>query len=361
MHFNLLRYVRLRARVEKVVWDTESKEWHVALSTGEGLQFDFIVVANGHYRKPRYPIVAGLQRWLDSGRAVHSAWYRHPAPFAHHKKVMVVGGGPSAVDICTDLTGVIPLLLHSTPGPTPSGGVPFPDDTENYRKVARVAEYQDGGSVLLVDDSTESDIDIVILATGYEVSFPFLSQIKLGVPALPPPLPNELYNSTYHVFPLAYELFPLKGDFPSTSIAFTGLQYRVQPFPLFEDQARAIIRVLRDPKSLNILSCAVEIVTRAQGRVHREGTDDPLRIAKAWSRFALLEPFEYRAQLNAFSGNDWKAPEWEIECWKDKHILRREWKVVEENGKAEEWLKGVGVNGVEDWVEVCRRLMKQNE
>jgi len=359
MHFNLLRYVRLCSRVEKIVWDTESKEWQVTLSTGEGLQFDFVVVANGHYRKPRYPVVTGLQSWLDSGRAIHSAWYRRPGPFARHKKVMVVGDGPSAVDICMDLTGVIPLLLHSTPGPTPSSGAPFPNDTKNYTKVTRVAEYLDGGSILLVDGSTESDIDFVILATGYELSFPFFSEIKSGVPALPPPLPKELYNSTYHVFPLAYQLFPLRGGFPSTSIAFTGLQRRVAPFPLFEDQARAIIRVLRDPESLDSLSCAVDIVTRAQECVRKAGTDDPLRISKAWSRFSLLEPFEYRAQLNAFSGKDWRAPEWEIECWKDKHVLRREWSVIEGNGKAGEWLKGVGVNGVEDWVELCRRLMKQ--
>ncbi|KAF8496561.1 hypothetical protein F5888DRAFT_1705206 [Russula emetica] len=235
VHFNLLRFVRLCARVEKVFWDTDSREWDVTLSTGERLKFDFVVAANGHYRKPRYPLATGLHSWLDSGRAMHSAWYRRPGEIAHHDTVMVVGGGPSAMDLCTDLMDIIPLLLHSTPA-TPSRT--YLDDTETYRKVGQVAEYRDDRSVLLEDGSIELNIDLVILATGYEMSFPFFSQIKSGIPPLPPPLPNELYNSTYHVFPLALHLFPLQGNFPPTSIAFPGLLYRVAPFPLFEDQAR---------------------------------------------------------------------------------------------------------------------------
>ncbi|KAI0250630.1 FAD/NAD(P)-binding domain-containing protein [Lactifluus subvellereus] len=356
-YFDLLRYVRLRTRVERVFWDTNSGEWDVTLSTGEHLEFDFVVVANGHYRKPRYPVVVGLQHWLDSGRAFHSAWYRHPREFSRHKKVMVVGGGSSAIDICTGMMGVIPLLLHSIPGPTKQGGPPYPDDSTNYRKVDRVVEYQEGGTVLLADRSTESDIDLVILATGYEMSFPFLPQIKLGVPSLPPPLPNELYNSTYHVFPLALHLFPLQGDFPPTSIAFPGLPSRVPPFLLFEDQAHVIARVLENPESLDCLICAVDIVARTHTRMREGGTDDPLRISKAWFLFAPFEPFEYRTQLNAFLGKSWTAPDWLVEFWEKRFVLRREWEAIERGGRADELLKDVGVNGLEDWIGLCRKLL----
>ena len=357
-HFDLLRYVRFCARVEKALWDMDSREWDVTLSIGETLKFDFVVVANGHFRKPLYPVVAGLQSWLGSGRAIHSAWYRRPGEFAHHKRVMVVGGGPSATDICTDMMSSIPLLLHSIPGPT-QPGLTYSNDTETYRKVGRVAEYRGDGSVVLEDGSIESDIDLVILATGYEISFPFLSQIKLGIPPLPPPLPVELYNSTYHVFPLAHHLFPLQGDFPPSSIAFPGLLYFISPFPLFEDQARAIARVLEDPASLDRLSCAVDIVKRAHKLTREQVTDDPLRIARAWLRFTQLEPFEYRTELNAFAGTNWTAPEWEIECWNNRGVLLREWKIIEQSGKADEWMEGVGMNGLEDWIKQCRELIKQ--
>ena len=358
-HFDLLRYVRLRARVEKIFWNIDSREWDVTLSSGERLEFDFVVVANGHFRKPRYPTATGLQSWLDSGRAIHSAWYRRPGEFAHHRKVMVVGGASSGTDVCTDMMGTIPLLLHSIPSSTPQVGLAFPNDTETYKKVGRVVEYRDGGSVLLEDGSIKSDIDLVILATGYELSFPFLSQIKSEIPSLPPPLPNELYNSTYHLFPLAHHLFPLQADFPSNSIAFPGLLHRVAPFPIFEDQARAIVRVLEDPASLDRLSCAVNVVTRAHALIHEKGTDDPAHIAKAWFCFGVLEPFEYRTQLNAFSGKNWTAPEWEIECWKNRGLILSEWKTIKQSGKAEEWMKGVGTNGLEDWIELCRALIKQ--
>ena len=359
-HFGLLRYVRFCARVDKLFWDADSIEWDVTLSTGERFKFDFVVVANGHHRKPRYPDAAGLQGWLDSGRAIHSAWYRRPGEFAHHKKVMVVGGGPSGIDICRDMTGIIQLLLHSVPS-TPQTGQSYSDDSETYRKVGRVVEYRGGGSVLLENGSIESDIDLVILATGYEFSFPFLSQIKSGIPSLPPPLPNELYNSTYHIFPLALHLFPLQGDFPPTSIAFTGLVYRVAPFLLFEDQARAVVRVLEDPASLDCLSGAVNVVARAHRLMRERETDDPLHIAKAWFRLAPLEPLEYRAQLNAFSGKNWTAPEWEIECWGNRRTIRTEWRAIEQSGKVGEWMKGVGLNGMEDWIELCRKLIKQSK
>ena len=359
-HFGLLRYVRLGTRVERAFWDRDTEEWEVSLSTGERLTFDFVVAAIGRNRKPRYPVVPGLQRWLESGRAIHAAWYRRPGDFARHKKVMVVGGGPSAIDICEDMKEVVPLLLHSIPGPTYEGGTAYAEDTASYRKVGRVREYQNDGTVVLVDGSTESDIDLIIIGTGYEVSFPFLPQIKLEVPTLPPPLPNELYNSTYHVFPLAYQLFPLRGELPSTSIAFTGLPIRVSPIPLFEDQALAIVRVLEHPQSLDCLSCAVDVVERAHTLMGQEGTMNPLCFAKAWLRFDTLEPFKYRAELNAFAGKDWTAPDWEIEFWTKKQILRREWKEIERRGESEEWLKGVGLNRVEDWIGLCKRLINRS-
>jgi len=174
---------------------------------------------------------------------------------------------------------------------------PHISDTESYRKVPRVAEYREDRSILFVDGATESDIELVILATGYEVSFLFLSQIKPWIPSLPRPLPSELYNSTYHVFPLTYEIFSLQGVFPPTSIAFPGLLHRTAPFRVFEAQAGAIAEVLEIPESLATLSCATDIVSRVHEIMHEEGTNDSFRNAKRWRwcRLAHMEPFRYLA------------------------------------------------------------------
>ncbi|KAI0052102.1 FAD/NAD(P)-binding domain-containing protein [Auriscalpium vulgare] len=361
-HFGLRRFVQFRTRVEEARWDAARAVWRVRLSTGEQRDFDFIVVANGHYRKPRYPAVPGLQKWLDEGRAIHSAWYRRPCDFAHHQKVLVVGGGPSAIDISTELRTVVPLLLHSVPSLTPiPGNFVFPDDTSTYRKVPRVAEYRDNGALVYVDGTTESGVDLVILGTGYETTFEFLPRLDETVPPVPPPLPSHLHNSTYHAFPLAKHLFPLQADFPPASIAFPGLPIRVAPFPLFEDQARAIVRVLADPTALDTTAEAVDIVARAQALVEEEGTADALRLAQVWFRFAQFEPFEYRAELNTFAngGEAWAAPKWELEVWDRKIDLRTEWNALVKAGQADVWVKDVGNGGQEEWVDLCYRLIKR--
>ena len=141
--------------------------------------------------------------------------------------------------------------------------------------------------------------------------------------------------------------------------------YRVAPssFPVFEDQTRAIARALDNPASLDRLSCAVDIVARVHELMREQGTDDPFHIAKAWPRFALLEQFEYRAELNAFSGSKWIASEWEVEYWKNKTVIREEWNAIERSGKAGEWIKGIGMNGntMDDLIRLCRKLIKQRE
>ena len=362
-HFDLLRHVRPNTRVEEARWNASEQVWKVTLSTGELSDFDFIVVANGHYRKPRYPNTQGLQKWIASGRAIHSAWFRRASDHAQYKKVLVAGGGPSGLDISTEMRTVSQLVLHSVPSDAfPSDFAP-PPNIDSYRKVPKVTEYKDNGDVVFADGTIESNVEFAILGTGYEVSFPFLPQLTLGVPSFPPPLPSYLYNSTYHIFPLAKHLFPLQSDFPAHTIAFPALPQRVAPFPVSEDQARAIVRVLTDPSALDVAAEAVAIVERARALAKEEGTDDPLQLAKAWSRFGPHEPFEYRAELHAFAkpGTEWRAPDWEVEFWDRKDALRAEWKEVVKSGQADEWVKGVGERGVQEWVDLCRRLLKRRD
>jgi hypothetical protein len=93
---------------------------------------------------------------------MHSAWYRRPGEFARHETVMVVGSGPSAMDLCTDSMCIMPLLLHTILASPSQIGVIYPDGNETYRKVGRVVKYRGGGSVLLEDGSIEFNIDLVI-------------------------------------------------------------------------------------------------------------------------------------------------------------------------------------------------------
>ena len=113
--------------------------------------------------------------------------------------------------------------------------------------------------------------------------------------------------------------------------------------------------VLEIPESLATLSCATDIVSR----VHEEGANDLFRNAKRgrWCRLAHMEPFRYLAQL--LSEESGTVPDWEIEYWENRCVIRIAWRSIEQSGEAKELLKSVGTNGLEDWVELCLKLSAQ--
>jgi hypothetical protein len=111
------------------------------------------------------------------------------------------------------------------------------------------------------------------------------------------------------------------------------------------------VRVLEDPESLDCLTCAADVLERARTLMDQEGAKDPLCFAKAWIRFGTLEPFKYRAELNAFAGKDWTAPDWKSNFGQRKLYYERHgknWNAVERrrNGLREldgtEWMTGSG-------------------
>ncbi|KZV76229.1 FAD/NAD(P)-binding domain-containing protein [Peniophora sp. CONT] len=358
-HFGLRRFIRFETLVTATRWSKEDAVWKVSLSTGETLDFDALIVSNGHYRRPRYPEVPGLQSWLASGRVMHSAWYRRPAQLSSYNKILVAGGGLSANDVCADLVAVGKHVLHSIP----SAPGEYPPDSDLYRKVPRVTRYGDNGEILFQDGSIELGVDFVVLAVGYECSYPFFSEPDIvdGFPDIPPPFPKHLYNTTYGLFPLAKHIFPLQSDYPAHSVAFPGLAIKVAIFPIFEDQARAILHVLEDPSRLDIAAESTAIIERSQRIAKALGTDDPDVVIKEWIFFTLWEGFEYRAELSKFVNphGPWTVPEWEAWMWERKGELRSVWLDIEKRGEATKWLKGVGSHGVGDWFAFCKRLLQK--
>ena len=72
----------------------------------------------------------------------------------------------------------------------------------------RLVELTEDGHAVF-EDGRRDQVDYVILATGYKISFPFLESgtLPIRLPQPVPPLPREVCNSEYHVFPLARHLF----------------------------------------------------------------------------------------------------------------------------------------------------------
>jgi len=358
-HFNLTPLIRFGTIVIDARW--ESTQWIVTLSDGEHLAYDHLVVANGHYHIPRIPDVPGLADWVKHGKAFHSAWYRRPDFLVD--KVLVVGGGPSGQDIAAEMCTVASVVVHAF-----SNARTGTEDINagNLIRRGRAIEFRANGQVIFDDGTVEDNIDRCILATGFQMDFPFLeksSMINKNMPPdIPPLTPGELFNSSYHVFPLARHLFPLQTQYPISSAAFMCVMKKVVPFPLMEAQAHAIVRVFADPSSLNSVTEADNLIARAE-RIRRAGASTPLDIAKVWLRFDKDEQWNYRDDLYEFAQNvesgapPIKVTEWEKECYGLKNEMRSAWEHLEESCKAEEWLRDVGRNGVQDWVQLMHRVV----
>ncbi len=230
-HFGVRPHIRFRTEVASA--RREGDLWRVETSDGKVETYRALLVANGHHWKEKLPQFAGE----FSGTLIHSHYYREPRPF-DGKRTLVVGIGASGSDIAAEVCRiadktwvstrrgchiipkfafgkpvdeVLPLwmmaalsklpfgvtrwyidkLLHLYRGDVTDWGLPKPDhrlfDThatasEEFLPLVRqgrlhikpdIKELR-GDRVAFVDGS-EEQIDAIICATGYEISFPFFS------------------------------------------------------------------------------------------------------------------------------------------------------------------------------------------
>lgn len=94
--FGVRPHIRFRAEVARVT--PADGQWDVTLASGERRRYRAVLVANGHLWDPRWPSFPGR----FDGTVLHSHDYRTADPF-EGKNVLVVGIGNSAVDIAVDL------------------------------------------------------------------------------------------------------------------------------------------------------------------------------------------------------------------------------------------------------------------
>ncbi|XP_015795891.1 dimethylaniline monooxygenase [N-oxide-forming] 5 [Tetranychus urticae] len=254
--------------------------------------FDGVMVCTGHHVKPLVPTFKGQEKF--KGRIIHTHSYKKPNPF-ENETVVVVGIGNSGGDAAVELSMFSKKVYLSTRrgawilwrvGP---GGQPF--DSEfitrfcftlfNYSpyriKCSFVEHYLNNrfdhklyrvepdhrvfgqhpmvndtlpnrilsGTVVLKNDiqeftedgiifegeSTVTKCDSVILATGYEVSFPFLD-------------PSIVWTKDNHVELYKY-MFPPKLKHPHT-LGLIGLIQAVGPaIPVSEQQSRWYVQLMK--------------------------------------------------------------------------------------------------------------------
>jgi len=118
-HTYLVNYARrhnfnIHLGVEVTRLSPENGGWRVESSEGVAW-YPAVIVAAGRYDNPIMPAIPGLADF--KGTLIHAHEYRGPEPFAN-KRVMVVGNGPTGVDIAVELPSVTPhpVLLSMRTG-----------------------------------------------------------------------------------------------------------------------------------------------------------------------------------------------------------------------------------------------------
>jgi thioredoxin reductase len=189
--------------------------------------FDAVIVASGHYSVPLVPNIPGLDIAVTSFPAVfeHSKAFRSQNDYVD-KKVIVVGGNVSAADLVVDLHPLVkgPLYLSQRGN---NEALQAAWDLPNIQlkpTIAGIDTSQQGITVTFSDDTTLENIDKIIFATGYKLSYSFLTP--------DPVTPNNRASGFYqHIFKISDPSLTLVGQ------ARAAISFRV-----YEYQAVAVAR-----------------------------------------------------------------------------------------------------------------------
>lgn len=346
---------------------------------------DTVLVTNGRCSHPFLPHIPGLDRWLSTTqpgsslpKAHHSNIYRSPEPYAH-KRVVVVGNGPSALDAAPEIASVASRVYRSTRAVNPNASdrddrpaneFSYPSMNDMIEVVGEVGSFGDAeaGEMTLKEGRQLSTVDHVVLATGYRISCPFFVEpvMKDGYPPLQTAKEGNdawLYNSGHHIYPLARHLFPVSPHLPLGSLFFFGLPRPIVPLPLMEAQCLLVASILSGMITLDMNEERKAVYERTVQLLGMFG-GDWRQAAVEWHKLGQDLQFDYRVSLIALAGLEDQAeqqvPSWQRRIYAKKRELRAAWKALERRGEDERTVEGVGEGGEREWVELMDRLIQQS-
>lgn len=212
------KYIRFECPVRWVTFDEDTKLFTVTVmnhKTGEQEtnEFDYVVVATGHFSTPNMPYFKGLEEF--PGRVMHAHDFRDALEFKD-KDILLVGGSFSAEDIGTQCykygSKSVTISYRSRPL-----GYKWP---KGIKEVPLISRF-DGDVAHFVDGSSQR-FDAVVMCTGYLFHFPFL--------------PDELRLQTHNCL---YPKNLYKGIFwqPNPQMIYLGMQDQYFTFNMFDAQA----------------------------------------------------------------------------------------------------------------------------
>lgn len=169
---NVRQYVRFNTAVRQVQFDASTQQFLMSVHdhTTDVVYteiFDFVIVASGHFSTPYVPTYQGFERF--AGRILHAHDFRDALEFKN-KRVLIVGSSYSAEDIGSQCYKYGAAQIISCYRSTPMG-YDWPKNWSERPQLLRVDQTH-----AYFADGTDAEIDAIILCTGYQHSFPFLSE-----------------------------------------------------------------------------------------------------------------------------------------------------------------------------------------
>lgn len=169
--FNLKKYIKFEHHVvrvrpllnetwEVIVKDLKSNEY-------ETVNYDAVLVCNGHYNAPFIPDYEG--RNVFAGKQIHSHDYRCCEPFTN-ESVLIIGAGPSGRDAVLDIQHVAENVTWSHHW---ENGTLISNLRENVTQKPDALKFTEDG-VIFIDGSYQK-FSVILYCTGYQYTFPFLS------------------------------------------------------------------------------------------------------------------------------------------------------------------------------------------
>lgn len=227
--YDLKKYIKFNHEVIRV--RPKDDKWEVIVKDllsekYERFIFDGILICNGHFNTPSYPIYHKSS--LYKGKQMHSHDYRVPEKF-EDEKILVIGGNFSAVDIVQQTANFASSITWSHHLEHKPDLKAFGKNVNEKPDVKKLNE----NSVTFVDDS-EDNFSLIIYATGYKYSFPFLS-VDCGIDT------NEDY-----VKPLYKHTLNINRP----SMGFIGLANLICPNQYFSLQARFCLAFMTGQEKL---------------------------------------------------------------------------------------------------------------
>jgi dimethylaniline monooxygenase (N-oxide forming) len=231
-HFGIRPFIIFNTKVENVI-KNHDETYTITTNTGKTETYQHLIVANGHHWNPRYPEPAFEGNF--TGEILHSHDYKSSEQVAG-KRLLVVGLGNSAADIACEaarlhlakvtissrsgayiipnwiwsmpfddlaspVTALLPMALQRlllrtslwlARGNQKDYGVPVPNrpplmehptlSQDLLNLTGRGLIHYKGnikrfeGKTVVFEDDSREEFDMIVYATGYKVSFPFLKE-----------------------------------------------------------------------------------------------------------------------------------------------------------------------------------------